>query len=46
MVPPPLPPVLLILSYVPDECHASRTIVGPMSGSAVIIAASAAFAPA
>ena len=33
MVPPPLPPVLDILSYVPEECHARRTIVGPKSPS-------------
>ena len=33
IVPPPDPPVLEIRSYVPHECHANRTIVGPKSGS-------------
>ena len=33
IVPPPDPPVLEMRSYVPDECHANRTIVGPKSGS-------------
>eukprot|EP00961_Rhodomonas_salina_P076465 1026737-Rhodomonas_salina.1 len=31
MVPLPDPPVLDIRSYVPLECHARRTIVGPKS---------------
>mmetsp|Transcript_11137 Transcript_11137/g.24889 ORF Transcript_11137/g.24889 Transcript_11137/m.24889 type:complete len:225 (+) Transcript_11137:573-1247(+) len=36
MVPPSEPPVLVILSYVPDECHARRTKVGPLLGSALM----------
>jgi len=38
MVPPPEPPLLDILSYVPLLCHASRTMVGPKSPSLVISA--------
>ena len=33
IVPPDEPPVCVILSYVPDECHANRTKVGPKFAS-------------
>ena len=33
---PNAPPVFEILSYVPDECHARRMRVGPLSGSSLI----------
>jgi hypothetical protein len=33
IVPPPLPPSAPSFEYVPEECHARRTSVGPMSGS-------------